>query len=268
MLGRAPGNAGTVTIPAGAQSATFSVAAHAASSAATVVVSGPNVASATLTVNVPTPAFTVAVPNPDAQAHWGDNASYSVQVASVNNFAGTVNLTASGLPFGASAAPVSVNVPRGGTTTATFTVATAQSATALGSDSFTLRGQSPNTADRTRSLDLLVLPDEGAFAGLGWQTNSSTCGTIEADVTGANITFDGPNFVRTQAHTHLRYAWTPGCRGAVVMGTATAPNSGGPCRSSTSASTTRSPTVPAAATTSAPPRGTTRTSRRARTAAT
>jgi len=35
----------------------------------------------------------------------------------------------------------------------------------------------------------------------------------ERDV-GANITFDGPNFVRTQAHTHLRDAWTrmPGWR--------------------------------------------------------
>ena len=160
---------GAVTIPTGAQSASFSVRAHAASGAATVVVSGPNVSSATLTVNVPTPSFSLSVPNNDAEVHWGDSASYSVQVSSHNNFAGAVDLTATGLPFGATAAPVSVNVPAGGSATATFTVATAQAATALGTDSFTLRGQSPNASNQSRTLDVRVLPDAGNFERLNWR---------------------------------------------------------------------------------------------------
>jgi len=226
----APGAPGSVTIPAGAQSASFSVRAHSAAAAATVVVSGPNVASATLTVNVPTPSFSLDVPVDEADVHWGDSASYAVEVESHNGFAGTVNLTATGLPFGASAAPVSVAVPAGGSANATFTVATAQSATALGTDGFTLRGQSPNASTQNESLDLRVLPDTGNFAGLTWRTTDSTCGSFEADVNGtanSNVTFDGPGF-SPQAHSHVRYAWTPDCRGAVVMGPAAGPNTGWP----------------------------------------
>jgi hypothetical protein len=170
------------------------------------------------------------VPVDEADVHWGDSASYAVEVESHNGFAGTVNLTATGLPFGASAAPVSVAVPAAGSANARFTVATAQSATALGTDGFTLRGMSPSASTQNESLDLRVLPDTGNFAGLNWHTTDSTCGALEADVNGAannNVTFDGPGFA-PQAHSHLRYAWTPDCRGAVVMGTATAANSGVP----------------------------------------
>jgi hypothetical protein len=216
----APGMPGTATIPAGAQSATFDVHAHAAG-APTVIVSGPNVTAATLTVNVPTPGFTLDVASNSAQVHWGDSASYTVEVESTNNYAGPVNLTATGLPFGATAAPVSVNVPAGGSATATFSVATDQAATKLGPDAFTLRAQIPNTnTSHTRTLNVRVLPDTGDFDALDWRQSSSTCDGIEASVVGHTITFDGPGFAQTQAHSHERYAWTGGCRGAVVLGTA------------------------------------------------
>jgi hypothetical protein len=216
----AAGAPGTATILAGAQSATFSVRAHAAG-APTVEVSGPNVSPATLTVNVPTPGFTLDVPNNDAEVHWGDSASYTVEVESINNYAGPVNLTATGLPFGASPVPVSVNVPAGGSATATFSVATAQAATALGSDAFTLRGQIPNTnTSQTRPLNVRVLPDEGAFTALNWNTGGSSCNGVVATVAGNSISFHGPTFTHTDPHSLERYAWTDGCRGAVVLGTA------------------------------------------------
>lgn len=227
VLNNTPGAPGTVVIPAGARSASFSVRAHGPAAAATVTVTGPSVSTATLTVNVPTPSFSLSVPDDDAEVHWGDSASYAVELTGTNNFSGNVTLTATSLPFGASAAPVTVNVPMNGTATATFAVATNQSATALGTDSFTLRATAGATT-RTRTLDLRVLPDEGAFSSLTWRTTDSNCNGVEADVTGTNITFDGPTFPRTQAHTLLRYAWTPDCRGAVVMGTSTSPNGGWP----------------------------------------
>jgi hypothetical protein len=223
--GGAPGASGSVMIPMNSQSATFGVAAHAAGSAS-VAVSGPTVTASTLPVTVPTPSFRLSQPA-DEDVHWGDSQSYPVEVTSENGFAGTVTLTASSLPFGASAAPVSVSVPAGGSATATFTVATAQSATDLGSDSFTLRGQSPGVSDRTRSVDLRVLPDTGTFGTLTWRTASSTCGSLDATVTGTNVAFDGPGFSR-QSHPHYQYAWTPDCRGAVVMGPAAAMNAGWP----------------------------------------
>jgi hypothetical protein len=230
VRGLAPGTASTITIPAGQQTATFIVGAHAAASAPTVTVTGPNVTTATLVVTVPTPWFSLDVPNDEAEVHWGDPASYAVEVESHNGFSGTVDLTATGLPFGGSAAPVSVAVPAGGSANATFTVATAQSATALGTDGFTLRGQSPNVSTQNESLDLRVLPDTGNLAGLTWRTTDSTCGVHEADVNGAannNVTFDGPGY-SPQSHSHVRYAWTPDCRGAVVMGPAAGVNTGWP----------------------------------------
>ena len=229
VRGLAPGVSSTVTIPAGAQSASFSVGAHAPSGTATVVVSGPNVTSATLTVNVPTPGFSISVPNNDAEVHWGDSGTYAVQLTSTNGFAGTIDLSATGLPFGATAAPVSVTVPANGSANATFTVATAQAATALGTDGRLALGAEP-----VLEHDPIARPAGPAgyrqFRRPRLAHDRLDVRHFEADVNGtanANVTFDGPGF-SPQSHSHLRYAWTPDCRGAVVMGTATAANGGVP----------------------------------------
>jgi hypothetical protein len=233
VRGLNPGASGTLTIPTGQQSAVFSVGAHLAPTlGGNIIVSGTNVATATLGVTVPTPAFSLVVPDDEAEVNWGDSASYSVELESHNGFAGTVALTASGLPDGATAAPVNVTLSAGGSATATFSVATAQSATELGSDSFTLRGTSPGAPNRSDTLELRALPDAGVFGGLAWRSSSDTCGNFEANVTDNpagtpdTISFDGPGFAPTQAHTHLKYAFTPDCRGAVVIGAAVA--AGGP----------------------------------------
>jgi hypothetical protein len=231
VQGLAAGTPGSVTIPTGQQSATFTVAAHAAAPAgASILVSGPSVVGSTLTVTIPTPGFTLSVPDPDEEVHWGDEATYTVQVSSDNGFAGTVTLSdsaANPLPFGATAAPVSVAVPAGGSANATLTVETDQSATKLGPNSFRVRGRSPGVADRTSPLNLRVLPDEGGFGSLTWHTASSSCNGRSATVTGTNVTFSGAGFAN-QSHTHVRHAWTPDCRGAVVLGTATMANGGSP----------------------------------------
>jgi hypothetical protein len=89
----------------------------------------------------------------------------------------------------------------------------------------------------TRTLNLRVLPQVGAFDELTWVTGSSTCGNVVATVSPntnttniPTVSFNdaGPLFSATAAHAVLRYAFTPGCRGAVVMGPAAAQNAGWP----------------------------------------
>ena len=171
------------------------------------------------------------MPDPDAEVHSGDPATYSVDVTAERlRRHGHLEHVEQRVapPFGATAAPVSVSVPAGGSANATFTVETDHAATDLGPNSFRLRGESPGAADRSSPLDLRVLPDEGAFGSLTWQTATSPCGSNVATVTGTNVSFDGSGYGPTPAHTHFRYAWTPGCRGAVVMGTSAGPNAGWP----------------------------------------
>ena len=94
----------------------------------------------------------------------GQSASYTVTVSSVNSFSGTVALTVSGLPGGATAvfSPASVTLGSGGSATSTLTVTTTSS-TALGAASPTVTGTS-GKVNESLTLGLTVNPAAGSVA--------------------------------------------------------------------------------------------------------
>jgi hypothetical protein len=93
----------------------------------------------------------------------GSSASYIVYVNPQAGFTGTVNVTCSGLPSGASCSPAAVFVPSGsGQVSAPLTVTTTAS-TASGSFSFTITGTS-GTLVQTTNASLTVMTAAPSFA--------------------------------------------------------------------------------------------------------
>jgi len=89
------------------------------------------------------PGITLQVSPASQSVTRGQSASYTVSVTSTGGFAGTVTLSASGLPSGSSAAfaPASVTLTSPSTKTSTITVSTASS-TPVGSYTLTVTGVS------------------------------------------------------------------------------------------------------------------------------
>jgi hypothetical protein len=90
------------------------------------------------------PGITLGISPASQSVTRGQAATYTVSVTSTGGFAGTVTLSASGLPSGASAAfasPSSVTLTSGGTASKTMTVTTTSS-TPLGSSTITVTGVS------------------------------------------------------------------------------------------------------------------------------
>jgi subtilisin family serine protease len=149
------GFTGTITfgaagLPAGA-TATFSPAAAAAGAASTLTVatssttppgsysigitaiSGGVSHSTGVTLVVANADFTLSVSPSSLSVRHGSSGSFTVTVTSANGFAGTVNLSASGLPqptqVTATWSATSVTVPAGGSAQARLTLAPASNAT-------------------------------------------------------------------------------------------------------------------------------------------
>jgi hypothetical protein len=91
----------------------------------------------------PKPAITLQVSPASQSVARGQSTSYTVFVTSSNGFTGTVGLTASGLPTGATAgfAPAWVTLASGATASSTMTVTTTSS-TPVGSYTLTITGTS------------------------------------------------------------------------------------------------------------------------------
>jgi len=144
-------------LPAGATAA-FNPASVAAGKSSTLTVTttaGTPVGSSTITITgtsgslthsatvalsvTGAPTFTLNITPSSASVTAGGGASYSVSVAAVNGFSGSVNLSVSGLPTGASGsfAPNPVGAGAGSTLGVTTTTATA-----AGSYSLTITGTS------------------------------------------------------------------------------------------------------------------------------
>lgn len=89
------------------------------------------------------PGLTLQISPASTSVTRGQSAGYTVSVTSTGGFAGTVTLTASGLPSGATAtfAPASVSLGSGATVSSTLSVATTSS-TPVGSSTFTITGTS------------------------------------------------------------------------------------------------------------------------------
>jgi hypothetical protein len=92
--------------------------------------------------------FTVSVTPASASVTAGGGASYSVSVAAVNGFSGSVNLSVSGLPAGASSGFSANPVAAGAGSTLSITTTTA---TAAGNYSLTITGTSGTLTATTRA---------------------------------------------------------------------------------------------------------------------
>jgi len=104
--------------------------------------------------NNPKPGITVQVSPASQSVQQGQQAAYTVTVTSTGGFSGTVNLTAAGLPAGASGAfsPSSVTLNSGSPSTATLNTTTATT-TPAGTSSITITATSGKvSASVTASL--------------------------------------------------------------------------------------------------------------------
>lgn len=98
----------------------------------------------------PKPGITVQVSPASQSVQQGQQAAYTVTLTSTGGFSGTVNLTASGLPSGATGAfsPSSVSLVSGGSVTSTLNVTTAATAS-VGTSSITITGTSGKVSGST-----------------------------------------------------------------------------------------------------------------------
>jgi hypothetical protein len=121
--------------------------------------SGSMVRSATVTLNVSNPDFTLSVTPPSATVpSAGGTANYSLSIGQILGFSATVNLSIAGLPFGATFTPQQATVP----STPTLTVSI-PAGTAVGTYPLNITGTAPSdggtlTRAATTTLNVLLNP--------------------------------------------------------------------------------------------------------------
>jgi PKD repeat protein len=108
--------------------------------------------STTKTATIQVTDFTVSSSPTKRQILAGDTTTYTVSVGAVNGFGGTVNLSATGLPSGATGSFSSGSVAGSGSSTLTVTTS---SSLKQGNYSFSIRGTS-GSVTKTVSVDLQI----------------------------------------------------------------------------------------------------------------
>ncbi len=152
----------TVAAP-GSSTLTVTTAATTAAGTYTVVVKGADAGDAqstTLLLTVVVPDFTVAATPAAVTVAQGKKATVSLTVGSVNGFAGSVALSATGMSSGVTAAFSPATVTASGSSTLTLTA----SATAtVGAVTLTLKGTA-GTASKTVAVSLSVVKPDFAVS--------------------------------------------------------------------------------------------------------
>ena len=128
-----------------------------------------------------TPDFSISATPSSATVNQGQSANYNVTASSLNNFSGTVNLSASVSPSGpALSIPPSVSVTPSTPGTATLSVSTTSSTTP-GSYTVTITGTSGSLSHQTQvTLQVNQAPQTGSFAV------SAASGTLTVAVNSSN----------------------------------------------------------------------------------
>ncbi len=110
------------------------------------------------------PGLTLQISPASASVARGQSAGYTVSVTSTGGFTGTVTLSASGLPSGATASfgPASVTLASGATATSALSVATTSS-TPVGSYTVTVTGSSGKTSGSVAAGLTVNYPLSGAL---------------------------------------------------------------------------------------------------------
>jgi hypothetical protein len=151
---------------------TLTVAANAPAASASILVrgtsSGQQDKSATFLFTVtaaPAGGFTLALAAPTLTVQQSATNNTTVNITRTNGFAGTVNLTATGLPTGVTAA-FNPAAATGNTSTLTLTA----SATAtVGQATVTVRGNATGLAEQTATLTLTVTAATGGSGNTTWE---------------------------------------------------------------------------------------------------
>jgi len=118
-----------------------------------------SVTSAAYTISIPTPDFSVSATPSSQTVTAGNQTTYTVNLGNINAFTGTISLSASGLPAGATANfnPASLTAPA----SSTLTVSTGTS-TPAGTSTLTITGNSGSLSHNT-TVSLTVTSSSGAM---------------------------------------------------------------------------------------------------------
>lgn len=115
---------------------------------------GPHTNTVTLVINpVPVPDFSMSTSPSSQTVTTGGNTSYTTSTAGINGFAGTINLSVSGVPAGASASFSPTSVSAGGSATLNVSSGTA----ATGTYTLTITGTA-STGTHTNTVTLVINP--------------------------------------------------------------------------------------------------------------
>ena len=101
-----------------------------------------------------TPDFSISASPSSQSVVQGSNTSYTVTIGALNGYTGTVNLSASGLPSGASASFIPASVTTSGNSTMTVTTL---SSTPTGSYPITITGKDSVTSTLTHSTQVTLV---------------------------------------------------------------------------------------------------------------
>jgi hypothetical protein len=162
-----PNNTGT-----NASVLTFTAAANAAAGTSTVTVTGTadgqteKTTTLQLTVTAAAGNFTLALNPTTLSVQQGATGTTTVTITRTNGFAGAVNLTATGLPNGVTAA-FNPAGPTGNTSTLTLTAAA--NATVGGPTTVTVRGNATGITEQTATLALTVTQAVGGSGNTTWE---------------------------------------------------------------------------------------------------
>lgn len=215
----------SVTIPQNSSSLQFSVTALGAGSS-NITASAVGFQPATIGVVIPTPTFTVSIAPSEREISWGQNTTYTVTVNAENGFTGTVDLSTTQIPSGATHAlsPTALNFAAGSPTslTSTLTITTTQAGTTPGQHNVVVQGTSGNTNLNSNSVDLRIRRTDGAFVlvptPLRFQNASCPSNTaIRAVTAGSNVRFETPQGNTNNINSIPLYGFSHGCRIGFVI---------------------------------------------------
>jgi hypothetical protein len=199
----------TVTVAAGAISASFSVNAATVTASTSLVLTasyGGASTTASVTINPPAPDFTLSASPSSRTVLQGGSTTYSVIISPMGGFTGQVSLSMNGLPTGANGS----FTPNPATASSTLSVTTNLS-TPAGTYTFTITGVS-GTLTRTTTLSLTAASNPPSGAAAFVKTDSTTGGSWKGvyGADGYNIVNDTasyPAYVSAAASGNSSYTW-------------------------------------------------------------